>query len=83
VKEIFAIIKRINQDGMTILLVEQNANMALQAAEHGFVIENGRIVLDDDCKSLMEDDDIKEFYLGLSGNQQREEKRWKRRKGWG
>ncbi len=83
VKEIFAIIKRINADGTTILLVEQNANMALKTAEHGFVIENGRIVLDDDCAALMEDDDIKEFYLGLTGNQQREEKRWKRRKGWG
>lgn len=83
VKEIFAIIRLINKEGTTILLVEQNANMALKTASHGFVLENGRIVLDDDCKSLLEDEDIKEFYLGLAGNQQRKEKRWKRRKSWG
>lgn len=83
VKDIFKIIRLINNDGVTILLIEQNANMALKTATHGFVLENGRIVLDDDCKSLMENEDIKEFYLGLTSNQQREEKRWKRRKSWG
>ena len=57
--------------------------MALKAAAQGFVLENGRIVLDDSCDKLMENEDIKEFYLGLAGGQQREEKRWKRRKSWG
>jgi len=84
VQEIFAIIRRINQqEGTTILLVEQNANMALKTAAHGFVLENGRIVLDDSCQELMEDDDIKEFYLGLAASHQRGEKRRKRRKSWG
>ena len=84
VQDIFAIIRRINQaEGTTILLVEQNANMALKTARHGFVLENGRIVLDDVCERLIENEDIKEFYLGLAGQQQREEKRWKRRKSWG
>ncbi len=84
VQEIFEIIRRINEEeGTTILLVEQNARMALKIAEYGYVLENGRIVLDDRCEALMENDDIKEFYLGLTGRQQRDEKRWKRRKSWG
>ena len=84
VQDIFQIISRINQnEGVTILLVEQNARMALKIAEYGYVLENGRIVLDDRCEVLMDNEDIKEFYLGLTGHQQRAEKRWKRRKSWG
>src|SRR5207248_2586586 len=65
-KEIFEIVVRINRErGTTILLVEQNANMALNAADHGYVLENGRIVMEDTCARLREKDDIREFYLGL------------------
>ena len=66
VKEIFDIIVRINRErGVTILLVEQNANMALQIADYGYVLEVGRIVMADTCARLLEKDDIKEFYLGV------------------
>ncbi|MBW1808010.1 MAG: ABC transporter ATP-binding protein [Deltaproteobacteria bacterium] len=83
VKEIFAIIKAINQQGMTILLVEQNARLALETAQHGFVLENGRIVMDDKCSALLANEDVQEFYLGqrkdkgASGQQ-----RYKRKKRW-
>ena len=67
VGEIFDIIKKINREQkVTILLVEQNARMALSIADHGYVMENGRIVLDDDVDKLRENADIKEFYLGLT-----------------
>ena len=67
-KEIFDIIVRINRErGVTILLVEQNANMALQVADFGYVLEVGRIVMADTCARLLEKDDIKEFYLGRQG----------------
>lgn len=82
-KEIFEIIVRINRErGTTILVVEQNANMALNAADHGFVLENGRIVMDDTCERLREKDDIKEFYLGIKETGARSHRRWKKKKTW-
>ena len=82
-KEIFEIVVRINRErGTTILLVEQNANMALNASDYGYVLENGRIVMEDTCARLREKDDIKEFYLGLKEAGVRGERRWKKRKNW-
>lgn len=82
-KEIFEIVVRINRErGTTVLLVEQNANMALNAADYGYVLENGRIVMDDSCARLREKDDIKEFYLGIQQAGARGERRWKRKKTW-
>ncbi len=82
-KEIFEIVVRINRErGTTILLVEQNANMALNAADYGYVLENGRIVMEDDCAKLREKDDIKEFYLGMKEVGVRGERRWKKKKTW-
>jgi len=82
-KEIFEIVVRINRErGTTILLVEQNANMALNAADYGYVLENGRIVMEDSCERLREKDDIKEFYLGLQDDGVRGERRWKKKKTW-
>jgi branched-chain amino acid transport system ATP-binding protein len=82
-KEIFEIVVRINRErGTTILLVEQNANMALNAADHGYVLENGRIVMEDSCDRLREKDDIKEFYLGMKADGVRADRRWKKKKTW-
>ncbi len=82
-KEIFEIVVRINRErGTTILLVEQNANMALNASDYGYVLENGRIVMEDTCDKLREKDDIKEFYLGLKEDGARGERRWKKKKNW-
>jgi branched-chain amino acid transport system ATP-binding protein len=82
-KEIFEIVVRINRErGTTILLVEQNANMALNAADFGYVLENGRIVMEDTCANLREKDDIKEFYLGMKETGVRGERRWKKKKNW-
>ncbi|MBN9409253.1 MAG: ABC transporter ATP-binding protein [Burkholderiales bacterium] len=82
-KEIFEIVVRINRErGTTILLVEQNANMALNVADHGYVLENGRIVMDDSCDRLREKDDIKEFYLGMKEAGARGDRRWKKKKTW-
>ena len=87
VGEIFEIIQRINrQEEVTILLVEQNAHMALSIADHGYVMENGRIVLDDTVEKLRENEDIKEFYLGLTEQgakkSYRDVKHYRRRKRW-
>ena len=83
VKDIFEIIGRINREqGMTILLVEQNANMALHLAHYGYVLEVGRIVMEDICARLLEKDDIKEFYLGMRDASIRGTRRWKRKKTW-
>ena len=83
VKEIFAIIKLINSDeGMTILLVEQNAHLALQCAGYGYILEVGRVVLDGPTSELMENQDVKEFYLGIKQESVRGKKRWKRKKLW-
>ena len=82
-KEIFEIVVRINREhGTTILLVEQNANMALNASDYGYVLENGRIVMEDTCARLREKDDIKEFYLGMKETGVRGERRWKKKKTW-
>src|SRR5512134_1302676 len=83
VKEIFEIIGRINREqGVTVLLVEQNANMALHIADYGYVLEVGRIVMEDTCARLMEKEDIKEFYLGVKESSVRGTRRWKRKKTW-
>ena len=82
-REIFEIVVRINRErGTTMLLVEQNANMALNVADHGYVLENGRIVLEDSCDRLREKEDIKEFYLGVKDAGVRGERRWKKKKNW-
>ncbi|MBU0515392.1 MAG: ABC transporter ATP-binding protein [Proteobacteria bacterium] len=87
VSEIFEIIERISrEEGKAILLVEQNARMALEIASHGYVMENGKIVLDDSTAKLKENEDIKMFYLGLTemGEKRsyRDVKHYKRRKRW-
>jgi branched-chain amino acid transport system ATP-binding protein len=83
VKEIFEIIVRINaEQKTTILLVEQNANVALHAAHYGYVLEVGRIVMADTCAKLLEKEDIKEFYLGMKEEGVRGKRRWKKRKTW-
>ncbi len=82
-REIFEIIVRINRErGTTLLLVEQNAALALNVADHGYVLENGRIVMEDRCARLREKDDIREFYLGMKDAGARGERRWKRKKTW-
>jgi branched-chain amino acid transport system ATP-binding protein len=82
-REIFTIIKRINQEqGTTMLLVEQNANTALATADFGYVLEMGRIVLGGTSTDLREQDDVKEFYLGVKAGAVRGTRRWKRRKTW-
>ena len=82
-REIFEIVVRINRErGTTLLLVEQNAHMALNVAYYGYVLENGRIVMEDTCERLREKDDIKEFYLGMKEAGARGERRWKRKKTW-
>jgi branched-chain amino acid transport system ATP-binding protein len=82
-REIFEIVIRINRErGTTLLLVEQNANMALNVADHGYVLENGRIVMEDTCERLREKEDIKEFYLGMKDSGVRGERRWKKKKTW-
>jgi branched-chain amino acid transport system ATP-binding protein len=82
-KEIFGIIRRLNQErNVTMLLVEQNANMALHTAHYGYVLEVGRIVLDGACAKLTENEDVREFYLGQKETAVRGKKRWKRTKRW-
>jgi branched-chain amino acid transport system ATP-binding protein len=82
-REIFEIVVRINRErGTTILLVEQNANMALNVADYGYVLENGRIVMEDHCAVLREKEDVKEFYLGMKESGVRGERRWKKKKTW-
>jgi branched-chain amino acid transport system ATP-binding protein len=82
-KEIFEIIVRINREsGTSILLVEQNAHMALNTADYGYVLENGRVVLEDQCNRLREKEDIREFYLGMKQQGVRGDRRWKKKKTW-
>ena len=82
-REIFRIIERINRErGTTILLVEQNAHMALEVAELGYVLEVGRIVMADTCANLLQKEDIREFYLGVQAAGVRGQRRWKRKKQW-
>ncbi len=86
VEQIFEIVKRINEEeGVSILLAEQNTNIALKYANYGYILENGRVVLDGDAAALRENEDVKEFYLGLSGSDRRsyrDVKHYKRRKRW-
>ena len=82
-QEIFEIVTRINRErGTTILLVEQNAQMALRTADFGYVLEVGRIVMEDTCAALMQKEDIKEFYLGMKEEGVRGARRWKKKKTW-
>jgi len=83
VQEIFAILRRLNKDeGVTMMLVEQNAKVALELADMGYVMEIGRIVMDGSADRLMESEDIQSFYLGHQEEGQRGERRWKRKKTW-
>lgn len=83
VQQIFTIIRRINQEqGVAILLVEQNAHIALKTADYGYIIEVGRIVAQDHCTALLQRDDIKEFYLGQKETGERGQRRWKRKRLW-
>ncbi|MBC7309704.1 MAG: ABC transporter ATP-binding protein [Actinomycetales bacterium] len=87
VQEIFGYIKRLNEEqGLTVLVIEQNARRALEVADHGYIMEQGRIVLEGPAKELSENPDVKEFYLGLGeeGGRKsyRDVKHYKRRKRW-
>ncbi|WP_310385395.1 ABC transporter ATP-binding protein [Roseateles sp.] len=83
VKEIFEIIVRINaEEGTTMLLVEQNAAIALACAQFGYVLEVGRIVLEDTSERLLQKEDVREFFLGMKSDAVRGERRWKRKKQW-
>ena len=86
VEEIFEIVRDLNaKEGVTFLLAEQNTNIALRYATYGYILESGRVVMDGDAKELRENEDVKEFYLGLSGDKRksfREVKHYKRRKRW-
>ena len=86
VEEIFEIVKQLNQkEGVTFLLAEQNTNIALKYATYGYILESGRVVMDGDAKALRENDDVKEFYLGVSEEGRKsfkDAKSYKRRKRW-
>ena len=83
VKEVFEIIVRVNaEEGTTMLLVEQNASIALQTASFGYVLEVGRIVLEDTTERLLQKEDVKEFFLGIKAETARGDQRWKRKKQW-
>ena len=83
VREIFNIIKTINAEGVTILLVEQNARMALGVSQTGLIIENGRFVMKGKACDLMEDKDVREFYMGVKSEASvKGYQRWKRKKAW-
>jgi branched-chain amino acid transport system ATP-binding protein len=86
VEEIFEIVKRLNQEqGVSVLLAEQNTNMALKYANYGYILESGRIVMDGEARSLRENEDVREFYLGIGGGDRksfRDVKSYKRRKRW-
>jgi branched-chain amino acid transport system ATP-binding protein len=86
VAEIFEIVKELNRkEGVSILLAEQNTNIALRYADYGYILENGRVVMDGEAKSLADNEDVKEFYLGFStaGRRSfRDVKSYRRRKRW-
>ena len=86
VEEIFEIVKNLNEkEGVSFLLAEQNTNMALRFARYGYILENGRVVMDGEAKALAENEDVKEFYLGISEGRRksfREGKHYRRRKRW-
>ena len=86
VEEIFEIVKDLNEkEGVSFLLAEQNTHMALRFARYGYILENGRVVMDGEAKTLAENEDVKEFYLGISEGRRksfREGKHYRRRKRW-
>jgi branched-chain amino acid transport system ATP-binding protein len=86
VEEIFGIVKNLNEkEGVSFLLAEQNTNMALRYASYGYILENGRVVMDGEAKALRENEDVKEFYLGVAEGKRksfRDVKHYKRRKRW-
>ena len=86
VKEVFGIIEKINREqGITMLLVEQNANFALKAAHYGYIMESGKVVMDGSREQLLNNEDVKEFYLGGGSEERRsfrDLKSYKRRKRW-
>ncbi len=86
VEEIFEIVRTLNrEEGVSFLLAEQNTNVALRYATYGYILESGRVVLDGDAAALRDNEDVKEFYLGLSGSDRksfRHVKHYKRRKRW-
>lgn len=86
VEEIFEIVKKLNEtEGVSFLLAEQNTNVALRYADYGYILENGRVVLDGEAATLRDNEDVKEFYLGVSGAGRksfRDVKHYKRRKRW-
>jgi branched-chain amino acid transport system ATP-binding protein len=86
VEEIFEIVKNLNEkEGVSFLLAEQNTNMALRFARYGYILENGRVVMDGEAKALAENEDVKEFYLGMAEGKRksfRDVKHYKRRKRW-
>ena len=86
VKQIFEIVAEINRkEGVTILLAEQNTNMALQYAEYAYILENGRVVMEGTAESMRDNEDVKEFYLGISGDGRqsfKDVKQYRRRKRW-
>ena len=86
VEEIFEIMQQLNQnEQVTFLLAEQNTNMALRYCRYGYILENGRVVMDGDANSLLGNQDVKEFYLGVSGGKKksfRDVKHYRRRKRW-
>ena len=86
VKQIFEIVAEINRkEGVTILLAEQNANVALQYAQYAYILENGRVVMEGTAESMRDNEDVKEFYLGISGEGRqsfKDVKQYRRRKRW-
>jgi branched-chain amino acid transport system ATP-binding protein len=86
VEEVFNIVRELNQkERVTFLLAEQNTNMALRYADYGYILENGRVVLEGEAKELAVNEDVKEFYLGISGEGRksfRDVKHYRRRKRW-
>ena len=82
-KEIFGIVRRLNREQkVTMMLVEQNAMVALEVADYGYVMELGRVVMADDADRLLQSKDVQEFYLGVKEETQRGQKRWKQKKTW-
>jgi branched-chain amino acid transport system ATP-binding protein len=87
VDQIAELVLEINNLGVSVLLVEQNANMALNVSDHAYIMENGTIVMDKNSEELKKDEDVQEFYLGLSSNSSerksfRDVKHYKRKKRW-
>ena len=87
VDEVAELITEINSQGVTVLLVEQNANMALNISDHGYIMETGNVVMDNKSSKLLNDEDVREFYLGLNAEGTKRKsfkdvKHYKRKKRW-